>query len=250
MGGWDRNEAEELGNISSVDTVDEVSNITSVDTVDEISNVTSVDTVDDVTSVDTVDLVSRNAQTEIFGYNGTNWQNIRIDESTRSIQTISYPHHEIHGGSMFFAQRSDTLATNDVIAIALTTPDTTKEPHIEWSIYSAGQVKLEMLRNVTSYTGGTAYTPVNMNDRSANTSVCTVKVGSNGALSDALSITGGTAIELTQIGSGNRASGDGGSREEWILARDEITIFRVTAIGNNIVTSMHLHWYEHTPKAA
>lgn len=259
MGKWTDN-IQTVDRITLLDAITEINNVTSVDLVDEITevaNVSSVDLVDEVTevanvtSVDTVDLVTQVAQGNIYAWDSTNeqWTKLRLDKSTSTIQTIDYAHHENHAGNTYRAIRSDTLATNDTIIIAITTPDTTKEQHLQWDCYGAGAIKLEMFRNVTSYTGGTAYTPVNMNDRSSNTSVCTVKVGSNGALADGIALTGGTAFELTQLGSGSRSGGDAGARNEWILARNEITALKLTAIGNNIVCSLHVHWYEHTPHA-
>jgi len=182
--------------------------------------------------------------------NDQNYQTFRVDPSTHAIKTIDYPHAEIHGGNLFLASRWDTLASADTIAIAMTTPDSEKEQHSEWEIYGSGAVTLDLFRNVTSYTGGTATTPMNLNDRSDNTSVVTTLAGSDGVLVDPLVITGGTSTTLASIGSGNKGSSDGGSRHEFILAKNEITIFRITAVGNNILCGLDLDWYEHTPKGA
>jgi hypothetical protein len=172
---------------------------------------------------------------------------IRVDGSTDALTTIDYAHHEIHAGSHFMVQRSDTLATGDTIAIAFTTPNTDLEQHTIWTIYGSGAITLDMIDDVTSYTGGTATTPHNFNHRSTKTSTSATKAGSDGVLIDPIVITGGSAYELTRIGSGNKSGGSGGTREEHILAKNEITIFRVTAVGNGIVASLSVEWYEHTP---
>jgi len=186
----------------------------------------------------------------IHGHNGTNAQAITCDQSTRAINTIGYVHHEIHGGSNYNAFRTDTLATGDKISIAFTTPNTTQEQHAIWGLYCAGAVTLTVYDNCTSYTGGSAFTPVNHNRRSTNTSTCTVKVGSNGALSDAIARSGGTTIDAIGVGSGNKTGGDFTHEDEFILRINAITIYEMIAVGNNIVCDLHVNWYEHTPKAA
>jgi hypothetical protein len=189
------------------------------------------------------------APEQVYGYNGTNWHPIRIDESTRSIQTVSYPHHEVHGGSMFHAYRGDTLATNDTIIIAITTPAGAKEQHVFWELYSAGGITFDAVRDLTSYTGGTAFTPKNQNHRSDKTSTCTVEVGSNGALADGITPSGGTEFDKHSFGSGKQSGGSSSHDEETILEAEEIVMYRIAAIGNNIVCDLHVTWYEHTPKA-
>ena len=188
---------------------------------------------------------------EIYGYNGTNWRNIRLDESTRTLQTIEYEHHEIHGGSTYLMYRSDTLATNDVIQLYWSTPGTTEEQHVVWEFYGAGAITVELLEGVTYSSGGTAFTPVNHNRRGTpGTSNCTCKVGSNGVLSDAISYSGGTVLYSEEIGSGKSSPGDGGHAVEFIFEQSTEYLLEMTAVGNNIRCNMQAHWYEHTPKAA
>lgn len=185
----------------------------------------------------------------LHGYNGIRQRQVSIDASTRSLKNISEPHAELHGGNVFHAYRSDTLATGDNIWIALTTPNTDKEAHIVWSLYCAGAIVLTITRAVSSYTGGTAQTPQNAYQRgTVKSSVCTVKVGSDGALSDGIAVTGGTEFDAVGVGSGNKGSNVAGSRDEFIPAKNSITIYDILAVGNNIVCDLHIDWYEHTPK--
>lgn len=228
--------AQSLTNLE-VGTIDSVTNIVSLDLVDEITN---------VTSVDTVDLLS---QSNMYCWDSTGagaWNKLTLDSSTDALNTISYEHHETHQGKMYGAYRRDTLATNDTIAIAWTTPDTALEQHMEWECDVGGEVIIDIVESVTSYTGGTAQTPVNRNRRSSNTSTSTVKVGSNGALADPLVLTGGTVINERKVGSG-RIQNSAGARHEWILKRNAITVLRLTAVGNNISCGLRAYWYEHTP---
>jgi hypothetical protein len=79
--------------------------------------------------------------------------------------------------------------------------------------------------------------------------VCAVKTGSDGVLVDPLVLTGGSTRELTQIGAGNKSGSSGGARYEYILAKNQITVYRLTAVGNGITCSLSLFWYEHTPRS-
>ena len=186
---------------------------------------------------------------EVYGYNGTNWHEARIDTSSRAQTGIGYPHHEAHDGNLYTAYRGDTLATNDTIVIAVTTPAGAEEQHIFWEMYSSGGVIFEILRDVTSYTGGTAFTPRQHHFRSNNTSNCTVKVGSNGALADGIVLTGGTEWLKRSHGAGRTTGGTTEHDDEHILEESEINGYRITAVSNGIVCDLSLTWYEHTPKA-
>ena len=187
----------------------------------------------------------------IHAYNGTNWRPVRSDSSTRSIQTIEYEHHEIHGGSTYTMSRSDTLATNDVIQLYWSTPATDKEQHIIFEWYGAGAVSVSLLEDITYSSGGTAFTGVNHYRRGTpNTSNCTLKVGSDGALSDAISYTGGTTLYTANTGSGRQIPGAGNHSEEFVFEQSMDYLLELTAVGNNIICELSSTWYEHTPKAA
>lgn len=177
------------------------------------------------------------------------YQVLRLDPSTHAIKTVGYTHAEIHGKNTFHAYRGDTLATGDTVAIGITTPDTAKEAHIIWSMYGAGEVVMDIVRDVTSFTGGVAQVPQNSNQRGETpASICTVLVGSDGDVDDDLVLTGGTEYDSHVLGSGNKGAASGGSRDEFIPDRDSITVYRLTAVGNGIVCDLHIRWYEHTPK--
>jgi hypothetical protein len=61
---------------------------------------------------------------QIHGYNGNNWHWVRIDRSTRSLQTIDYAHHELHGGSLFSASGAADVAGAGTLILTFKTPDT------------------------------------------------------------------------------------------------------------------------------
>jgi len=206
----------------------------------------SVDTITSVTAVDEI------TQCNNFGRwgSGTDEQDeIRIDASTNSIQTIEYEHHEIHGGSTYSMFRSDTLATNDVVQLYWSTPASDQEQHVVFEWYGAGAVSVSLLENISYSSGGTAFTGVNHNRRGTpGTSNCTLKVGSNGALSDSISYTGGTTIMTVNSGAGRQVPGGGSHAEEFIFERELDYLLELTAVGNNIICQLSATWYEHTPK--
>jgi len=66
---------------------------------------------------------------------------VRIDASTNSLQTIDYAHHEIHSGSHYKAGFMDTdMATDDVIMILFVTPNTDETAHWTLTAQATGAV--------------------------------------------------------------------------------------------------------------
>lgn len=194
-----------------------------------------------------------NAMANLFAWDNNDkaFNRARLDSSTSSIQVVDYVHHEAHEKSLFHAYRSDTLATGDNIWIAITTPNNNVESHITWGLYCSGAITLTITRDVTSYTGGTAQTPGNHNQRGTTpASINTVKVGSDGVLTDGISVTGGTEWDQVGVGSGNWSGAILGQRDEFIPDKNSITVYDILAVGNNIVCDLHLSWYEHTPHPA
>jgi hypothetical protein len=193
------------------------------------------------------------SQANLFGYDSHDgaFNRLRMDSSVSALQTISQVHHETHAKKLFHAYRSDTLATGDNIWIAITTPDSKKESHITWGLYCAGAIVLTITKGVTSFTGGTAQTPGNHNQRGVvPASVDTVKVGSDGVLTDGIAVTGGDIWDQVGVGSGNKSGAIVGERDEFIPAGNSITVYDILAVGNGIVCDLRVSWYEHTPHPA
>ena len=102
---------------------------------------------------------------KIQGYNGTNWQPVRTDASTRSLQTMSYDHHEIHGGSHFYVEGYATLGVAGTLYVKLETPDTTKWSHFLWEIGSSGILTATLDEDATGGMAGGARTTIHANNR-------------------------------------------------------------------------------------
>lgn len=186
-------------------------------------------------------------QSHLYGYNGTNWQNVRLDQSTRSLQTIDYAHHEVHAGSAFWAYKSAVLGNGEVSTVGFVTPDTTKWAHLLLRIDLTAVATLDILEDVTSFAGGAAFTELNFNRNSGTASTMTVTTGHTG--SDLITPTGGTEIWNEILGTrGQQTSRQNAS--ELILKQDSNYLFRITnsTVANS--TTILLTWYEHTDKAA
>jgi hypothetical protein len=175
---------------------------------------------------------------------------VRIDASTNSLQTVEYEHHEIHSGSHYFVQSYADLAINHVLQFTWQMPDTTTWTHWKWSIY----VENETLWQV--YEGGTinnalanAITPLNNNRNSANTSGTTMRYEDHGNLAAAdtdVDISGATLIESGIAGSG-RDAGNAERNSELVLDQNGLYVLRATATAAGFI-NFNMQWYEHSDK--
>ena len=80
---------------------------------------------------------------------------VRIDASTNSLQTIEYEHHEIHSGSSYYYEGHVTLDDGDPDAatgmtrIKLVTPSGTKWGHWTWQISSNATTEISIYEGPT-----------------------------------------------------------------------------------------------------
>ena len=125
-----------------------------------------------------------------------------VDNSTGAIETITYPHHEIHEGNHFYIEGHTTLANAEELRVKLVTPDTAKWAHFLWEISSNNILTTELWEGASGgMTGGSGVTPLNNNRNSPNASVLVITSGVAVATSDGL-----------KIGNGAWGSRDGGSQ--------------------------------------
>lgn len=188
----------------------------------------------------------------IYGYNGTSYYPISIDESTRAITTIEYEHHEIHGGSHFECINVVDLAINNVRDIQITTPNTTKWAHLIFTFDTEAETDWYLYENVTINTPGTGVTPFNNDRNSANTSDLTVAVIDNTSTANANADTAvAAATELMHgiAGAGKKSGGGETRAQEIILKQNEDYTLRFIATAAGYV-DYNLQWYEHVSKGA
>lgn len=72
---------------------------------------------------------------------------VRIDASTNSLQTVGYEHHEIHSGSHYYIEGTATLGDGGVLRASIMTPDSDKESHFVWMISSNGVLTSALYEN-------------------------------------------------------------------------------------------------------
>lgn len=174
-----------------------------------------------------------------------------VDASTAAVETIDYPHHEIHGGSGYDITGFDDITTNDVIDFRVTTPDTTKWAHMVMEVSTESEYQTYLYETVVIDTVGAAVTPRNHNRNYPDASVLAFDRIDNTSVANADSdtdISGATVLGSETLGSGRGTGGASGSREEWILKQNTIYCVRIVCIGSGWV-SWHIDWYEHTNKA-
>jgi len=199
---------------------------------------------------------------EIHAHNGTNDVALKADASTSSMQTVDYPHHEIHSGNHYFVDYSvESLGAmtspDDMITLSWTTPDTTAWAHFTFEVTGTAGWRIRMIENST--TGGTTgatgrLTILNSNRNSANTSAI-ISDGDSGVAGnvgyDASLAEGGTTLfdEYIPGGAGPFSSAaQTGSRDEIILKQN--TNYQVSVYGTDTnPASVKLRWYEHTANA-
>lgn len=185
----------------------------------------------------------------ILGYNGTNYYPVKIDSATRSLQVVSYEHHEIHSGSHFFQSGYQDLAINNVLDFTLQTPNTTKWIHFTF------QIETEAETNWFIYEGATAtnplanaLTPLNNNRNSATASGATLKYELQTSLANAnadTDVSGATILDSGISGAGKLSGGSATRDNEIILKQNTLYCFRAIAITAGYI-NFDMEWYEHT----
>lgn len=108
---------------------------------------------------------------------------VRIDASTNSLQTVDYEHHEIHGNSHYFLEDFDdtNFDATDVIDWVFTTDDSTKWVHLVFRFQSTALSQLDIYEGVTA---------------TANTGTLSVQRGNNRAKCYSGSHTAGTSATV------------------------------------------------------
>ncbi len=171
---------------------------------------------------------------------------LRMDASTHSIQTIDYPHHEIHGGSHYYLQGFLELDDTDTFYMKMVTPDTLKWSHFIFDIKSSGICTTYLDEAATGgMTGGSVVTALNNNRNSTNTSGMVFTSGVTNATSYTI------RLENDKWGAAGfkESIGGGGGREDELLLKQNTTYLRtfISGADSNII-QFKASWYEHTDK--
>lgn len=173
-----------------------------------------------------------------------------FDQLFKAPLTIDVAHHEVHEGDAFFRRVYDEdAAIGDVIQIYLITPASAipqKRIHLIVSHEASGEHLVKIIEGVTLSTGGADAGAFNRNRGSVKTTATQAfKVGSDKG-TDAMTYSGGTTIDIMQLGSGRTLGGESRGVNEWVLAPDTTYMFEVEAAAAGIYMWLSVDWYEHT----
>lgn len=185
---------------------------------------------------------------EIYGATGTTTRQVpRINPQTHALNTIDYAHHEIHSGSHFCVHINKDIPNGGTYNVAFTTPNTTKWCHMLFDVAVELEAEVILYEDITSYTGGSAITPINNDRNSATTSSITSFVYDTSA-----TLGSPTVLSTSVLGSGKNSGGNSRNDSEFILKQNTKYYLLVTnqATGVANETNINLDWYEHTNKTA
>ncbi len=176
---------------------------------------------------------------------------VRIDASTNTLQTIEYEHHEIHDGSHYFVVGYQELTAGDVLQFTWVMPDTTKWTHwvwdidceaeTQWYVYEAGVIDSALANSIT---------PLNSNRNSGNASGTIMRFENHANIGDAndhVDVSGATLLGSGIAGSGKKIGGNSSRINELILKQDTIYVMRAVEVSPGYI-NFNMQWYEHQDK--
>jgi hypothetical protein len=183
---------------------------------------------------------------------GNRFDFMQLDAVSLGLIVNTFPHHEIHEGNAYVVHQVNDLTINQVLDIQITTPATTKWCHTVFHFEVENETQVFLYEDIPISTAGTAHTSQNRNRNSSNTAGVLVAEIVNASVNDANSDTDATdsAVEtiLEQfVGAGQRETGSGTTRLEYVLKQNTEYSLRFIATAAGFVNWM-IDWYEHTSK--
>jgi hypothetical protein len=166
-----------------------------------------------------------------------------IDETTGSVITIDYAHHEIHEGDSFTV--SDTLACNTTtVKWMIVTPNTTKYAHLVFDLSSSGEATF-LVTGDADRTAGTALTTFNRRrvGTPASSTVTVSRTPTDGG-TDGATILFSKRSGITGVGSKSIEGANAREFNEWILKPNTKYIVSITTYAD-VYATCKLDWYEH-----
>ncbi len=160
-----------------------------------------------------------------WGSGASETDEVRIDASTNSLQTVDYEHHEVHSGSHYYIEGHATLSNGNALYAKIITPNTAKWSHFVWNISSNGILESTLFECPTGgMTGGTMAT-IHANNRNKNC-WCAVQDGGDGQAILTDSNQSWTPDELIGLQCFNQTDGSSG-----IITDNDATTVTVTLTG-------------------
>lgn len=169
---------------------------------------------------------------------------IRIDASTNSLQTIDYAHHEVHAGSAYFYKSAHAIAKAATVDHLIITTDTTAWSHMVFHVEGlSSTITVQIYEDTETSATGTLEDSFNRNRNVANDNTTEIY--------EAPTVTGvGTLLVEWDLGAGKNS--DGGMKRdavELVLKQESQYLLRVTE-DNTAATTVNIgfDWYEHQDK--
>lgn len=165
-----------------------------------------------------------------------------LDRTTNQPINIDYAHHEIHGGSSYYAIYSATLASAADLEIRFATGSGPSKVHLEYEVTTTGSADITLFEGTSlAHVVGNVITAINRRRDSSNTSATTICHTPSGS---------GDGTQLTNTillgtGIGGSSGGVHQGRKELILKPDTAYLIRVLSNANSNRTTVFMDWYEH-----
>ena len=190
---------------------------------------------------------------------------VRMDASTNTLQTIEYEHHEIHSGSSFTCFFQDTVTdTDNRTIVTFKTPSGTKYIHIVVSV-SATAISVARIREAPTYTDDAGVTLAIHNRNRVGTPTGSIVLDTSQSPDTAGSATSyvhdtanppaedGTIIAEIPLGSATSpvksVGGTTRGQQELVLKPATLYSFEIKSIDASDNTHwIELDWYEHSDR--
>jgi hypothetical protein len=174
------------------------------------------------------------------------FDNLRMDASTHSLQTIEYEHHEIHAGSSFTV--ADTVvADTTTVKWQITTPNSNKYAHLIFTLTCTGEATF-LVTEGSDRNDGVALVEVNRNRTGtpSTASVIVTRTPAGGSTDGAITLFS-MRNGITNVAGKNIEGSTARATNEWVLAPDTKYVVSITTYAA-VYATMVLDWYEHTDK--
>lgn len=232
----------EWGNASGLRIEDNAAHVKLTDGTDTADVVTIVDVDTDVDGLNGV----VTAATHFSQIDDDTIKPTRMDASTHTLQTITYDHHEIHGGVSYQVSISDSNINVTPLRIKMVVPAQAARIHALVYGVSSGDSTFTITENPTGgASGGTTLTAINKRRDSANTSSTTLTGGVTAP-------TGGTVLTTETHGfDKHKISGETRGTAEWVFGKtgtSETYVFELESATADVVGNLLVTWYEHADK--
>lgn len=171
---------------------------------------------------------------------------VRMDASTNSLQTIEYEHHEIHSGSSFVCVDLQNV-NGTTFKWQVTTPAGTKYTHMVFDLDCTGEMTV-LITEGSDRTDGTALAEINRNRVGTPTVAGTIVTHTpTGGETDGATTIVNHRSGATGVGSKTVSSGGFRGGNEFVLKAATKYVISVTTYADVWVT-LDIDFYEHTDK--